>query len=114
MSLNDSLSPVDRAKLAVWDYPVSEKFTKLYERMYVPDSYAEALRMVKAKEFAFIGKNLTTFFMCLKLYQTTKFSTFLDMSKSKAFADDKTAVTQRLKFVSGRVENAVGKVEIAS
>ncbi|WAR22346.1 IR25A-like protein, partial [Mya arenaria] len=54
MSLNDSLSPVARAKLAVWDYPVSEQFTKLMGRMHVPDTAQEALRMVKDGEFAFI------------------------------------------------------------
>jgi hypothetical protein len=31
MSLNDSLDAVQRAKLAVWDYPVSNKYTKLWE-----------------------------------------------------------------------------------
>ena len=34
----------------------------------------------------------------------------LDMSKLKAFADDKT-VSQKLKFALGRVENIVGKGE---
>lgn len=29
MSLNDSLTPVERSKLAVWDYPVSDKYTKV-------------------------------------------------------------------------------------
>ena len=38
---------------------------------------------------------------------------FLDWSKLKAFEDDKTFVTQKLKFVSGRVENVMGKGENA-
>lgn len=29
MSLDESLSNVERAKLAVWDYPVSDKFSKV-------------------------------------------------------------------------------------
>ncbi|RCN39163.1 hypothetical protein ANCCAN_14919 [Ancylostoma caninum] len=30
MSLNESMSPRDRARLAVWDYPVSDKFTNMW------------------------------------------------------------------------------------
>ena len=37
----------------------------------------------------------------------------LDWSKLKALTDDKVHVTQKLKFVSNRVENIVGKVENA-
>ena len=37
----------------------------------------------------------------------------LNQSKFKAFADDKIIVTQRLKFVLGRIENIVGKRENA-
>ena len=37
----------------------------------------------------------------------------LDLSKFKAFADDKINVIQKLKFVSRRVENSVGKGENA-
>ena len=37
----------------------------------------------------------------------------LDWSKLKAFADDKINVTEKLKFVLGRVENIVGKGENA-
>merc|ERR550532_1525062 len=33
MSLNDSLSEVERSKLAVWDYPVSDKYTKIWQSM---------------------------------------------------------------------------------
>ena len=29
MSLNDSLNELERSKLAVWDYPVSDKYTKV-------------------------------------------------------------------------------------
>ena len=37
----------------------------------------------------------------------------LDLSKFKAFADDKIIVTQKLKFTLGRIENIVGKGENA-
>ena len=38
---------------------------------------------------------------------------FLDWSKLKALADDKINVTEKLKFVLGRVENIMGKGENA-
>ena len=37
----------------------------------------------------------------------------LDWTKLKAFADDKINVTEKLKFVLGKVENVVGKGENA-
>ena len=37
----------------------------------------------------------------------------LDQPKFKTFADDKINVTEKLKFVSGRVENILGKGENA-
>lgn len=33
MSLNDSLNVVQRSALAVWDYPVSDKYTKMWQAM---------------------------------------------------------------------------------
>ena len=33
MSLNDSLSVYERAQLAVWDYPVSDRYTKMWQTM---------------------------------------------------------------------------------
>ena len=38
---------------------------------------------------------------------------FLDCSKLKTFADDKINLAEKLKFVSGKVENIVGKGENA-
>ena len=38
---------------------------------------------------------------------------FLDWSKFRAFADDKLNLTEKLKFVLGKVENIVGKGENA-
>ena len=48
--------------------------------------------------------------LCLTLYQNDN---FLDWSKSKALVDDKINVTEKSKFVLGRVENIIGKGENA-
>lgn len=61
MSLDDTLDPVERAKLAVWDYPVSNKYTKLWETMKrsgFPNSLGEALTSVKNGTFAYIGTDI--------------------------------------------------------
>nr|ALR72535.1 ionotropic receptor IR6 [Colaphellus bowringi] len=63
MSLNDSLSEVERAKLAVWDYPVSDKYTKMWQAMKeagLPNTMDEAVAKVRASKsstegFAFLG-----------------------------------------------------------
>ncbi|XP_012287489.1 ionotropic receptor 25a [Orussus abietinus] len=63
MSLNDSLSDVERAKLAVWDYPVSDKYTKMFQSMKdsgFPKDLDSALERVRrignnSDEFAFVG-----------------------------------------------------------
>ncbi|XP_011312741.1 glutamate receptor ionotropic, kainate 2 [Fopius arisanus] len=65
MSLNDSLTDVERAQLAVWDYPVSDRYTKMFQAMKeagFPTSKEEAVRRVRKEivnssqtEFAFIG-----------------------------------------------------------
>ena len=69
MSLNDSLSEVERAKLAVWDYPVSDKYTKIWQAMEVakfPDTLEEAVERVRQSKsstegFAYVGKTKTKF-----------------------------------------------------
>ncbi|KAL1116158.1 hypothetical protein AAG570_005653 [Ranatra chinensis] len=63
MSLNDSLSEIERSKLAVWDYPVSDKYTKMWQAMKeatFPNSMEEALQRVlssrsSSEGFAFLG-----------------------------------------------------------
>uniref|UniRef100_T1H988 Uncharacterized protein n=2 Tax=Rhodnius prolixus TaxID=13249 RepID=T1H988_RHOPR len=63
MSLNDSLNPVERAKLAVWDYPVSDKYTKMWQAMkeaQPPATLEQALKRVmdsksSTEGFAFLG-----------------------------------------------------------
>ncbi len=64
MSLNDSLSDLERSKLAVWDYPVSDKYTKMWQSMKeagLPDNFPDALKRVRespssSEGFAFLGK----------------------------------------------------------
>ncbi|KAK3865075.1 hypothetical protein Pcinc_029281, partial [Petrolisthes cinctipes] len=64
MSLNDSLSNVERAKLAVWDYPVSDKYTKMWQSMQesgLPDGIQAAIERVRkstssSEGFAYIGE----------------------------------------------------------
>jgi hypothetical protein len=62
MSLNDSLTPVERSKLAVWDYPVSDKYTKMWQAMQeagLPNTLEEAVGRVRnstnSAGFAFLG-----------------------------------------------------------
>ena len=63
MSLNESMSAKERAKLAVWDYPVSDKFTNMWRYMQestLPESSEAAIQRVLDSEdgFAFIGKQI--------------------------------------------------------
>uniref|UniRef100_A0A7E4W6R4 PBPe domain-containing protein n=1 Tax=Panagrellus redivivus TaxID=6233 RepID=A0A7E4W6R4_PANRE len=60
ISLNESMSPMSRAKLAVWDYPVSDKYTNMWRYMQeskMPNSLSEAIDRVLNSDtgFAFIG-----------------------------------------------------------
>lgn len=62
LSLNDSLTPLERSKLAVWDYPVSDKYTKMWQAMQeaqLPSNLNEAVARVRnsttATGFAFLG-----------------------------------------------------------
>ncbi|KAG8282323.1 Ionotropic receptor 25a [Homalodisca vitripennis] len=63
MSLNDNLSEIERAKLAVWDYPVSDKYTKMWQAMKeakMPATLDEAVKRVRdspssSEGFAYLG-----------------------------------------------------------
>ena len=63
MSLNDSMSDLERAKLAVWDYPVSDKYTKMWQSMTeaeFPNTFEEAVKRVRnstssSEGYAFLG-----------------------------------------------------------
>lgn len=64
LSLNDVISEHERAQFAVWDYPVSDRYTKIRAQMDeldIPKSFEAALRKVRnsnsSKEgYALIGK----------------------------------------------------------
>lgn len=50
MSLNDSLSEAERAKFAVWDYPISDKYTKIWaqiQQVGMPESVEAGIRRAK-------------------------------------------------------------------
>lgn len=50
MSLNDSLSEDERSKFAVWDYPISDKYTKIWAQIQevgMPSDTESGLRRVK-------------------------------------------------------------------
>lgn len=61
MSLNESLTHVERSKLAVWDYPVSDKYTKMWQAMQesgLAENIEEATKRVlntTNNHYAFIG-----------------------------------------------------------
>ena len=63
MSLNDNTDEYERSKLAVWDYPVSDKYTKMWQSMQeavLPESLEEAKERVRQSKsssegYAFIG-----------------------------------------------------------
>jgi ionotropic glutamate receptor len=51
LSLNDDLDEDERAKLAVWDYPISDRFTKIWASMTEATAhvgYNEAIHKVKS------------------------------------------------------------------
>ena len=50
MSLNDSLSEEERSKFAVWDYPISDKYTKIWAQIQevgMPQDIEAGIRRVK-------------------------------------------------------------------
>lgn len=65
MSLNESLSDLKKAQLAVWNYPVDDKYSKIWKTMNqfgFPKSLTEALNRIRetttetlSEGFAFIG-----------------------------------------------------------
>lgn len=63
MSLNKSLSEYEKTKLAVWEYPVEEKYTKIYNAMKNTGFFAdlqEAVNSVReinrTRQFAYVGE----------------------------------------------------------
>ena len=66
LSLDDTISEYERAKLAVWDYPVTDKYTKMWDGMReatLPQTFEEALERVRhspsqSAGFALIGERI--------------------------------------------------------
>ncbi|CAJ0607012.1 unnamed protein product [Cylicocyclus nassatus] len=65
MAMNESMSESDRARSSIWDYPVPDKYTKMWRFMQqsnLPKSMAEAMDLVLSseEEFAYIGDGIET------------------------------------------------------
>ena len=64
LALDDTIDEYERAKLAVWDYPVTDKYTKMWDGMReatLPQTFEEALERVRhspsqSTGFALIGE----------------------------------------------------------
>lgn len=53
LSLNDDLDEDERAELAVWDYPISDRFTKIWAAMTEANAYMgynEAIHRVRSSQ----------------------------------------------------------------
>ena len=66
--LDDTISERDRVKLVTWDYPVTDKYSKLWDRMQettLPQSFEEGIERIRHSPsqtagFAMIGELLIT------------------------------------------------------
>lgn len=72
LSLNDSLTEDERASIAVWNYPVTDRYTKIWAQMQeamLPKDYEFAVKRVQqktekdAKPFALISNNYLILFI---------------------------------------------------
>ncbi|CAK9799978.1 Ionotropic receptor 25a [Anthophora plagiata] len=72
MSLDESIPESNRSNYVVWDYPLQDKYIKMYLTMeeigFIP-SVKEAVKMVRninrTQEFAFIGEAMTIKYLIL-------------------------------------------------
>ena len=63
MALNESMSEYERSKMAVWDYPISDRYTKMWQSMKkagLPETFEEAIERVRqstssSSGYAFLG-----------------------------------------------------------
>ena len=62
MSLDDSMNEYERAQLAVWDYPIDDTYTKMWQTMVeagMPNSLEEAIERIRnppdGADYAFLG-----------------------------------------------------------
>ena len=57
MSLDDKITEFERTKLAVWDYPVTDKWTRIWQHILengAPMTFEEALEKVRSEEEKFV------------------------------------------------------------
>ncbi|WKY17300.1 hypothetical protein Q1695_001700 [Nippostrongylus brasiliensis] len=71
MSLNESMSHRNRSRFAIWDYPVSDKFTNMWryiQESTLPSNIDEAIeRVLHSKNgFAYIGDATAIKYACLR------------------------------------------------
>lgn len=56
----DFLSPINKKKLAVWEYPLQQKYIKMWNAMNTvgfPATIEEAVNRTRYSNFAFIGES---------------------------------------------------------
>ena len=61
MSLDDKITEFQRSMLAVWDYPVTDKWTRMWQAIGEangPMSMEEAVLRVRNEEFALLGERI--------------------------------------------------------
>ena len=86
----------------IWLLGVKDPWDILW-LIYIPSPSKSSLAIIRyiATMFSYLFNSLPN-------------NKIFDLSKFKAFADDKIILTQKLKFLMGRVENIVGKGENAA
>ncbi|EZA53719.1 hypothetical protein X777_06826 [Ooceraea biroi] len=72
LNLDDSMSDYEKSKLSVWEYPVEEKYTKIYEAMKKTGFFAniqeavDSVRKVnRTREFAYVGEAMLIRYLVL-------------------------------------------------
>ncbi|RWS30328.1 glutamate receptor ionotropic: kainate 2-like protein, partial [Leptotrombidium deliense] len=112
MSLNDSLTEDERAQLAIWDYPISDRFTKIWAQVTeakAPKSFEEALSRVKNSQdhkegFALITDSLTVDYFTFTHCDVTKVG--LDFSPRPL----SLAIGKELKDLKALIDAAIIKL----
>lgn len=58
MSLNDSLTQIEKTKMAIWEYPVYDKYTKIWrsiKKTGMPKNLEQAIYRIRNGSFALMG-----------------------------------------------------------
>lgn len=81
LSLNDDLEEEERAQLAVWDYPISDRFTKIWAAMTEANAYMgynDAIFKVRASRHdGREGNALVGMLFTLKILSSFYFFSFI-------------------------------------